>query len=160
MTLVCPPRAWGVWFQIPTGRLILFVNWNFPACNGWRNRAWQPLSDVSSQSNWRNLSEDNEKGVHLKHHWKICTVIIAPKDSKYGSGKYRRLGRQTFNEKIDNSMFFALYTSTSTVPTCHYCIQKWLECSSTFPNLVTGKVKGKPRRNPFLFLKCTTSWES
>ena len=29
MTLV-----WGVWFRILTGRLILFVDWNFPACNG------------------------------------------------------------------------------------------------------------------------------
>ena len=34
MALVSTPRAWGVWFRIPTRRLILFVNWNFPACNG------------------------------------------------------------------------------------------------------------------------------
>ena len=76
-------RAWGVWFQIPTGRRILFVNWNFPARNGWRNRAWQPLSNENSQSNWRNLSEDNETGVDLKHHWKnriddIVLCIIVP----------------------------------------------------------------------------------
>ena len=49
----------------------------------------------------KNLSEDNEIGVDLKHHWKdrindIVLCIIVPIDSKYGSGKYRRLGRQTF----------------------------------------------------------------
>ena len=33
MMLVCHPTCLGVWFQIPTGRLILFVNWNFPTCN-------------------------------------------------------------------------------------------------------------------------------
>ena len=34
MTLVCHPTCLGVWFRIPTGRLILFVNGNFPARNG------------------------------------------------------------------------------------------------------------------------------
>ena len=61
---------------------------------------WRPLSDENSHSNWRNLSEDNETGVDLKHHWKniindIVLYIIVPKDYMYGSGKYRRLGRQT-----------------------------------------------------------------
>ena len=33
MALAATPRAWGVWFPIPTGRLILLVNWIFPACD-------------------------------------------------------------------------------------------------------------------------------
>ena len=104
--LSATPRAWGVWFRIPTRRLILYLNWNFLACNRWRNRAWQPL-DENSQSNWRNLSEDNVTGVDLKHHWKyrindIVLCIIVPIDSKYGSGKYRRLGGQTF-KKIEET---------------------------------------------------------
>ena len=38
--------------------------------------------------------------MDLKHHWKniindIVLCIIVPIDSKYGSGKYRRLERQT-----------------------------------------------------------------
>ena len=87
-----------------TRRRILFVNWSFPVCNGWRKRAWRPLSDENSQSNWRNLSEHNETGVDLEHHWKnrindIVLCIIVPIDSKYESGKYRRLGRQTFRKK-------------------------------------------------------------
>ena len=62
------------------------------------------VSDENSQSNWRNLSEDNETGVDLKHLWKniindIVLCIIVPIDSKYGSGKYRRQGRQTFKKK-------------------------------------------------------------
>ena len=45
----------------------------------------------------KTLSEDNETGVDLKHHWKnrindIVLCIIVPIDSKYGSGKYRHLG--------------------------------------------------------------------
>ena len=51
----------------------------------------------------KNLSEDNETGVDLKHHRKnsindIVLYIIVPIDSKYGSDKYRRLGRQTFRK--------------------------------------------------------------
>ena len=43
--------------------------------------------------------------MDLKHHWKnrinyIVLCIIVPIDSKYESGKYRRLGRQTFKKKI------------------------------------------------------------
>ena len=42
--------------------------------------------------------------MDLKHHWKnrindIVLCIIVPIDSKYGSGKYRRLGRLTFKKK-------------------------------------------------------------
>ena len=49
------------------------------------------------------ISEDNETGVDLKHHWKnrindTVLCIIVPIDSNYGSGKYRRLG-QTFRKK-------------------------------------------------------------
>ena len=63
------------------------------------------MSDENSQSNWRNLSEDNETGVDLEHHWKnrindIVLCIIGPIDSKYGSGKYRHLGRQTLVKKL------------------------------------------------------------
>ena len=43
--------------------------------------------------------------MDLKHHWKnrindnvLCIIVII--DSKYGSGKYRRLGRQTFKKKM------------------------------------------------------------
>ena len=65
-----------------------------------KDEVWRPLYDENSQSNWRNLSEDNETGVDLKQHWKnrinnIVLCIIVPIDSKYGSGKYRRLVRQT-----------------------------------------------------------------
>ena len=39
----------------------------------------------------------------MKHHWKnrindIVLCIIVPIDSKYGSGKYRRLGCQTLKK--------------------------------------------------------------
>ena len=42
--------------------------------------------------------------MDLKHHWKnrindIVLCIIVPIDSKYGSGKYRHLGRQTIRKK-------------------------------------------------------------
>ena len=118
--LSATPRSWGVWFRIPTRHLILFVGWNFPVCNGWRNRAWRPLSDENSQSNWRNLSEDNETGVVLEHHWKHrineCVLcIIVPTDSKYGSGKYRRLGRQTY-KKRSHDYFFSYLTSPIAFP--------------------------------------------
>ena len=108
--LSAPWRAWGVWFWIPTGCLILFVNWNFLACNWWRNRAWQPLSDKNSQSNWRNLSEDNETGVDLKHHWKnifydIVLCIVVPLDSMYGSGKYRQAPRASILKQKKSKLF-------------------------------------------------------
>ena len=46
-----------------------------------------------------------ETGVDLEHHWKnrindIVLCIIVPIDSKYGSGKYRRLGRQTYLVRV------------------------------------------------------------
>ena len=34
MMLVYHPTCLGSMVSIPTGRQILFVNWNFPACNG------------------------------------------------------------------------------------------------------------------------------
>ena len=51
----------------------------------------------------RKLSEDNETGVDLEHHWKnrindIVLCIIVPIDSYYESSKYRRLGRQTLKK--------------------------------------------------------------
>ena len=41
-----------------------------------------------------------------KHDIVLC--IIFPTDSKYGSGKYRRLGRQTFKNNINHERFTSL----------------------------------------------------
>ena len=62
------------------------------------------LDDLCPMKTPKVIEEDNETGVDLKHHWKnrindIVLCIIVPIDSKYGSGKYRRPGRQTFIKK-------------------------------------------------------------
>ena len=56
------------------------------------------------------LSEDNETGVDLEHHWKnrindIVLCIIVPINSKYGSGKYGHLWRQTFKKNYSALIF-------------------------------------------------------
>ena len=101
------PGEYG--FKSRPDLLMLVLNWNFPVCNGWRNRAWQPLSDENSQSNWRNLSEDNETGVDLEHHWKniindIVLCIFVPIHSKYESGKYRHLFMQAELTTLSRSL--------------------------------------------------------